>query len=559
VFIAMMQIVHSQVPSYISSTGLVGYWPFNGNANDESGNNNNGTINGATLTTDRFGNANSAYSFNGVSDFINIVNSSSLNPTTSITICGWIKSRSTNSFDRIINKSHNIAQNYATYQLITRNASLNATPGFTLRFGTGNSQTTSDYSYSGDNIGNVYFDTWQFIVGTWDGTTMKFYQNGILISTISRTGLLNYTNGDLQFGKGTGGTGLPQFYKGEIDDIGIWNRALTQAEITAMYNGVIYSDSCNSVSGPLAQGLVGYWPFCGNANDESGNGNNGTVNGATLTSDRFGNSNSAYSFDGTSNYIRIDNTLLSNNPNSYSISVWYNTQNFTTQNGNSRMLISDRNTGLCSYKYTMTLTPSGHSLSGVIYNCTSPNGNSVTGEAGIDNNWHNAIYIYDNSIATIFLYIDGVLTNTTTNVNQWSNRSNPTNIGYWNGFVGASGYFDGKIDDIGIWNRVLTQQEITDLFNNNLTTNSFVNNESLINIYPNPTNSQIRLDCGNRTDLIGSEIRITNMLGQELYNSVFSQQIKDISLSSIATSGMYFVCIINNEGKLITSKKIILQ
>ena len=58
----------AQVPSYVPTNGLVGYWPFNGNANDESGNGNNGTVNGATLTSDRFGNANGAYSFNGSSE-----------------------------------------------------------------------------------------------------------------------------------------------------------------------------------------------------------------------------------------------------------------------------------------------------------------------------------------------------------------------------------------------------------------------------------------------------------------------------------------------------------
>jgi hypothetical protein len=59
------QIIYSQVPSYVPSNGLVGYWGFNGNANDQSGNGNNGTVNGATLTSDRFGNNNSAYSFDG--------------------------------------------------------------------------------------------------------------------------------------------------------------------------------------------------------------------------------------------------------------------------------------------------------------------------------------------------------------------------------------------------------------------------------------------------------------------------------------------------------------
>ncbi|MGK5093982.1 hypothetical protein WDW89_18465 [Deltaproteobacteria bacterium TL4] len=63
---------YSLQSSSIPTNGLVAYYPFNGNANDESGNWNNGTVNGATLTTDRHGNANKAYSFDGADDYINI-------------------------------------------------------------------------------------------------------------------------------------------------------------------------------------------------------------------------------------------------------------------------------------------------------------------------------------------------------------------------------------------------------------------------------------------------------------------------------------------------------
>ena len=63
----------SQIPNYVPSNGLIGYWPFNGNANDESGTGNDGTVNGATLTADRFGNANAAYDFDGVNDNITLL------------------------------------------------------------------------------------------------------------------------------------------------------------------------------------------------------------------------------------------------------------------------------------------------------------------------------------------------------------------------------------------------------------------------------------------------------------------------------------------------------
>jgi len=69
-------------------------------------------------------------------------------------------------------------------------------------------------------------------------------------------------------------------------------------------------------------GLVGWWPFNGNANDESGNGNNGMVNGATLTNNRFDSNHTAYYFDGFSSGIVVENVILSNSPASYSINFW---------------------------------------------------------------------------------------------------------------------------------------------------------------------------------------------------------------------------------------------
>ena len=76
------------VPSYVPSDGLVGYWGFNGNADDQSGNGNNGTVNGATLTTDRYGNIGKAYNFNGSSN-IQVPNSNSLQIGNQMTVSVW--------------------------------------------------------------------------------------------------------------------------------------------------------------------------------------------------------------------------------------------------------------------------------------------------------------------------------------------------------------------------------------------------------------------------------------------------------------------------------------
>ena len=83
------QMIYSQVPSYVPSNGLVAHYPFNGNANDESGNAHNGTVmNGVALTTDRFGNTNKAYSFDGVDDYI----TANIGNLQAITVSVWINS-----------------------------------------------------------------------------------------------------------------------------------------------------------------------------------------------------------------------------------------------------------------------------------------------------------------------------------------------------------------------------------------------------------------------------------------------------------------------------------
>src|SRR5664279_2298442 len=91
--------------SWITS-GLVAWYPFNGNANDASGNGNNGVVYNATLTTDRFGNANSAYDFNGSSSYVDIPQNGILNGLiTNFTLSAWIYQRSVQTFGyRILDK-----------------------------------------------------------------------------------------------------------------------------------------------------------------------------------------------------------------------------------------------------------------------------------------------------------------------------------------------------------------------------------------------------------------------------------------------------------------------
>jgi uncharacterized protein (TIGR02145 family) len=216
-------------------------------------------------------------------------------------------------------------------------------------------------------------------------------------------------------------------------------------------------------------GLVGWWPFNGNANDESGNGNHGTVNGATLAADRFGRSNAAFSFNGANNKIVIQNTLLSNSFSSHTTAIWINTSSHTDQ-----MLYTDRGIGSYWYKNSSAISSSSG-----FWNHASHNNNCVNGVATNaqhqpvwDGVWHHLVSVFDAQTLTIKLYQDGVLKVTQQNIsaNCYGNVSQPTTLGC----VSGGGYPDaaflnGRIDEFAVWNRVLTAAEVQQLYLSNCT------------------------------------------------------------------------------------------
>ena len=194
------------------------------------------------------------------------------------------------------------------------------------------------------------------------------------------------------------------------------------------------------LSGSLGNGLLGYWPFNGNANDESGNGNNGTVNGANLTTDRFGRPNSSYQFS-QGQFVDVGATILGQNPANLSYSVWVK---------GAGAIISKRQAVGTGW---VTLT-SSHFISDadgyVNRSCDIPESS---------NDWTHIVATKDGNLHSV--YVNGLFfCSFTDNYTHYS--FHPLLFGYhgaWN--LG----FNGKLDDIGIWNRSLTPNEVVRLFN----------------------------------------------------------------------------------------------
>jgi hypothetical protein len=217
------------------TSGLVANYPFNGNANDVSGNNLNGTVNGATLSTDRFGNSSAAYSFDG-NDYI-IVNDNDLldfQSDTDFAISLWALVSPTQNpngtINDILRKWSGDAQGYPfSISFVNQNAAAFAQNKFLV------------VRYDGSNCGNapsgyspaINRSEFYHIVMSKEGSTIRQYVNNILVSeTTDNTSCTTSNNSPMTIGsRGQ----LVTFFTGKIDDIKIYNKALSEEQVSMLY------------------------------------------------------------------------------------------------------------------------------------------------------------------------------------------------------------------------------------------------------------------------------------------------------------------------------------
>ena len=247
-------------------------------------------------------------------------------------------------------------------------------------------------------------------------------------------------------------------------------------------------------------GLVGWWPFNGNANDESGNGNNGVVNGATLTTDRNGKTNSAYSFTGVkSSNIVLGNIALKNN---FSISIWAKANRSSNKVNSSNICYPTSSVPLANTNQNWLILPphGGNGLSlgvGLVFgndrimvaeHCSNLLVSRATSEA-IRNDFTHIVLNY--TTTDFELYIN--------NIKVLSQKVNCSSIPKILGSTLGTSYFSpeflGIIDDVAMYNRALTSEEITLLFSGcsketaslNTTNNIILKNSNPISIAANPS------------------------------------------------------------------------
>ena len=321
-------------------------------------------------------------------------------------------------------------------------------------------------------------------------------------------------------------------------------------------------------------GLVGWWPFNGNANDESGNGNNGTVNLVTWGTDRFGNNNATAEFNSVyQRGIRVQNPNGTFG-NEFTYSFWLKTNGSLSYYNNIIAAVGQCNLYGPYPTYQQDGVVGKLGFSGWL----GYNNSAIALNDGI---WHHGLVVVDWTGGSLDLYIDGVLNASHIFAAQALGQPIHFDFGQLYNLIndpvqGPQNIFAGELDDIAIWNRALTDQEITDLFNGNIcyeyvtVTDTLVINTGItgynpitylntMKIWPNPSNDHITIDAGNLATMNGYSIKIEDAQGQQVFQNAVNQQQFYVDITTWGGNGLYFVRIIDPQGNTVDIKKIVLQ
>jgi hypothetical protein len=456
-------------PAFIKE-GLVAYYPFNGNANDESGNGNNATGFGMVSSGDRFGHNKSSLSIDGISSHIRTPLTH--NSVSDYSISIWIRTK-----------------NGGTIMSGRDGKTLNGSPGLSLFTGTALNTVPENYGklfwrFDGGDIEygvigdfgsspvGIHDGQWHFITATLanakiiDGdpqNKLRLYVDGIPIVTKATIGkifqLPLQSSQNVLIGKHP----LYGFeFKGDIDDVRIYNRALSDAEVKALYD----YESTPPDNSFITNGLVAYYPFNGNANDQSGNGYNGIPHRVRYSSDRFGNNASSVLLQERNlpNSVTVTNVLFKQGQIDFAFSSWVSLTDLNEASQIGTILNTRPHTGI-----GMGFGAPGFPGEMRFALGTGKSWDSVNQYPGIGG-WKQDAWkqvVISKSGFSVKIYSDGAIvgdymvsSSFTENMGALFGSAAPSNQ-----FDGETGYnFFGKLDDIRIYNRALSDGEVRALY-----------------------------------------------------------------------------------------------
>ena len=525
----------------LSQNKLVAHYPFDGNANDESGNLLHGNIVGNPSFESGF--SGEAIHFTNPSGYTTVTQYVEL-PVHSI-LTGLENKSFTISF--YVNSTDNLRQNG---RLIGTSESNNR---FQFNYNKQVSNViTASFMDGSENIylpqNNGYDETPEAVItdGEWhridcildrENLTASLYVDGAFVNSKTFSSL-----DKLPFDRITIGANLSQPTYGarntSIDELKIYNYALTENEISELYGNT------------TDKKLVAHYPFDGNANDESGNEIHGQIYGSPTfvsTIDDLGlNFENPSGYRTISQWVQLPNnqSLLNLENSSFTISIRYKSTDSAQQNG--------RLCGSQSSSKSIVLNYNSQTIKNAYTSINDGTNNLIIGKnenqlITTDNIWHTQVIVLDRENKTFTEYINGIKIAE----KPYTKLDKLSFTDFTIGAIKPNDTFGARhttVDDLKIYNYALSKEEIINL-NESPTASNTINKKSII-VFPNPASSLLKI----------SEIEQNSMLslftysGQIIIRINNANSIESINVSHIP-SGIYFLKI---EGNSIHTSKVII-
>lgn len=384
-------------------------------AGDSSGNGNHGIINGGTWVT---GISGGALSFNGINDYIDLGNASSLQ-SSMISLSAWFKT--TAASGKIIRKR---LYGYCLEMISNGKIAFWIYNDAATKF-----LVTSPNDYNDDQ--------WHHVVGVYDGSAVTLYIDGLQVAS-ANAGTIFYGAGGIAIGRDGDYGGA--YFKGLVDDVRFYNKDLSAQEVLDLYR--------------QTSGLISHWKFdegIGTTVADPIGGNNGVINNATWTAGKLGG---GLNFDGIDDDVQIPGLL--GQPQDITISAW---ANLSAKDTSGAELVSLGDHVAIRLDATTGGTR-GFYYDGATWRTTS------TGISSAGTGWHHFVYVVDDANNIQKIYVDGVEKGST----AYTQSISYAGLGSYT-FIGRHGNssgnydFNGVIDDVRVYNRALSAQEIQDLYN----------------------------------------------------------------------------------------------
>jgi hypothetical protein len=460
--------------------------------------------------------------------------------------------------------------------------------------GTGIEDADGDYSYC-NQCGSFYdYGEWYHAAYVFNGDSIILYVNGNLNARVNVNSIEDFST---TFPITIGATivqdgiltGTPtRSFKGMIDEVKIYDKALSVANIKEDYEKNRYQD--------LNEDLLLWYPFNHGAYDASGNGFHGTVNNAKLVDDPHTPGNKAYYFDGDLDFINAGDSSELELVDSFTLQAWVNPNGYT--NDDKGVIMSKEG------EYDIRVSSTGE-LNYVLYTSSGDWVNTSTGVQLDNHQWSFITLTFANKMLKAYKNDQLLYSSQRSNLISGDKFPQENNL-----YVGSRQHdnelfnFKGMIDEVKIYKRVLDSVEIANAFAQGRNTKgdvidivdatvvldtltytdtvaimdtnyvtvtdtllidvtfenvSGVEEVTTIKVYPNPANEYVMIQIDQNAQIQDYTVKITNASGSAVYESLLNQNPLQINIEDFGALGLYFIEILDDAMNTITTRKIMLE